>query len=141
MKWLLFSSIVFLPACATLPETSRTGAVHDIRIEEGVSPERLEVSVGDEVRWINGRTLPVRLEFLPEDLEDLRCQSGFATLVGRVTQVLGGVREMAEVQPNEAVSLCFGREGIVTYNVRAESALSGGSEIVPGTVAVGILQR
>ena len=141
MKWLLFASIVVLAACATMPETSRTGAVHDVRIEEGLTPERLEVAVGDEVRWINGRTLAVRLEFLPEDLEGVRCQTGFASLLGRVTRVFGQVSEMAVLEPNQAASLCFGREGIITYNVRAESALSGGSEIVPGIVAVGALAR
>ncbi len=46
---------VFAVGCATLPQTTRTGDIHDIKIEEALSNVNLNVKIGDEIRWVNYR--------------------------------------------------------------------------------------
>lgn len=50
---------------------------------------------------MNQRSLPVTVEFLGNALDDVTCQRGFDSLIGRQ-------QEMASIQPNQSVSLCFG---------------------------------
>ena len=56
--WSLAVALVFglgWHGCTSLPETSRTTAVHDIEVEEKLSVDNILVQPGDEVRWINYR--------------------------------------------------------------------------------------
>ena len=57
--------------CTMLPETSRTAGIHDVTIEDSISPDNLLVQPGDEVRWINLRKLPVRVDIPTLRSEDL----------------------------------------------------------------------
>lgn len=121
--------------CATLAGTgsiadsSRTGAIHDVRFEERMSPVNLRVQVGDEVRWVNHRTTDVRLEFLDGALDDVVCQSGFSSRLRRL-------QESATIKPNQSVSLCFGQVDTIRYNARVESPVSGGQMIESGVLRV-----
>ena len=54
------------------------------------------------------------------------------TIPGQLTR-----QEVATIQPNESVSLCFGKPGTVTYNARMDSAVAGGKMIERGTLYVG----
>lgn len=117
-------------ACASLPGISRTQAVHDINIETQLQPEYLIVATGDEVRWVNMRKVEVVVQIADLDSSDLLCERGFS-------KWSGGMVESVEVLPNESVSLCFREPGTVLYNVRAETAVSGGRVVLSGTVSVG----
>lgn len=114
---------------AGIADSSRTGAIHDVRFEERMSPVSLRVRTGDEVRWINQRTTAVRLEFLEGALADVVCQSGFSSLLRRQ-------QESATIRPNESASLCFGRAGEIRYNARMDSPVAGGQMIESGTIRV-----
>lgn len=119
-----------LIACAG-PQTSRSGEIHTVNIEKEPAPADLVVNVGDEVRWVNHRTLPVRLDLVIGDpRETLSCERGFSNFVGMT-------RDSAEIAPNESVAACFKKVGVVKYNIRMESALPGGKAITSGTVQVG----
>lgn len=115
---------------AQIADTTRTGRIHDVIFEERMTPANLRVQPGDEVRWVNQRSMPVTVEFLGNALDDVTCQSGFSSLLRRQ-------QESAEIRPNESASLCFGRVGTVTYNARMESAVAGGQTIESGTIRVG----
>lgn len=115
---------------AGIADSTRTGAIHDVKFEERMTPAYLQVQVGDEVRWINQRSTPVRLQFLGDALEDVVCQVGFSNLLRRQ-------QEAATIRPNETASLCFGRVGTVTYNARVDSPVAGGQTIESGTIRVG----
>ena len=125
-----------LVGCATIqgtgsiPNTSRTGAVHDVNFEERMSPVTLRVQPGDEVRWVNKRSTPVTVEFLGGALDDVTCQRGFSSLLRRQ-------QETATIPPNQSASLCFGKQGTVTYNARMDSPVAGGQTIRSGTIHVG----
>ena len=121
---------VSIVACAG-PQTSRSGQIHTVKVEEAPQPADLVVNVGDEVRWVNHRTLPVRLDLVTGDpRETLSCERGFSNFFGMK-------RDFAEIAPNESAAACFSKVGVVKYNLRMESALPGGKTITAGTVQVG----
>lgn len=123
------AALVLLSACVG-PTTTRTGAVHDIRIAEGPEPADLIVNPGDEVRWVNTRTLPLRVELVNVKLSELSCERQFSN-------IFGVTREAATVDPNETASACFTQAGVVNYNLRMDSALPGGKVIIPGVIRIG----
>ncbi len=86
--------------CASLPDTSRTGVVQDVKIEEKLSSDTIRVQPGDEVRWVNLRKLLVRVEVPNVTTDDLSCHRGF-------TNWLGLYRDVAKLNPNETAHLCF----------------------------------
>ena len=46
----------------TVPETSRTAVVHDVRVSlTNIDPVELRAHVGDEIRFINDKTQPIRV--------------------------------------------------------------------------------
>jgi plastocyanin len=112
-----------------IEQTTRTGAIHEVRFEERMRPTRIRVQAGDEIRWINQRSMPVTVEFLGDALDDVTCQSGFSNLLRRQ-------QETATIRPGDSASLCFGRVGTVTYNARMESPVAGGQLIESGVIEV-----
>jgi plastocyanin len=127
---ILYTALLAIAGCAGVSSTSRTGVIHEVRFEEHMTPANLRVQPDDEVRWVNQRSLPVTVEFLGDALDDVTCQRGFDNLIGRQ-------QEMATIQPNQSVSLCFGNPGTVTYNARMDSPVAGGQMIESGTIHVG----
>jgi plastocyanin len=123
------ATVLLIAGCASLPETTRTGAIHEVRFEEHLTPTSLVAQVGDEIRWVNRRSGPVTLEFLGDALDDIVCQKGFTNIFRRR-------QESISIAPNETASLCFGRVGVVTYNARMESAVAGGQTIESGTIRI-----
>jgi plastocyanin len=128
----VLAALLMMVGCAGTPMTTRTGAVHDIKIEEGLTPSVLTVQVGDEVRWVNHRTMPVRIDFLDGAIDDVSCRRGFSNW-------LGMKQESFTLEQNETASVCFSKAGLVTYNVRMDSALPGGKHIVPGEIRIGTM--
>jgi plastocyanin len=131
----VWTSAVFLLGaaaygCTSLPDTSRTAAIHDVKLEEKLSPETIRVQPGDEVRWVNLRKLPAQIEVPSVTSDDLSCQRGF-------TNWMGSFREIGRLKPNETVAICFKKPAVIKYNVRAETSLGGGMQVLPGTVEVG----
>lgn len=118
-----------LIACASLPKTTRTGTIHSIRIEQALDPAKVFAVPGDEIRWVNARSLPVQLDLVGLTRKSLSCSRGFAKL-------LGGIRESIELAPNGSASVCFSGPGEVKFNVRMSSALPGGRNIVGGVISI-----
>jgi len=115
---------------AGIADTTRTGTIHDVIFAERMTPTTLRVQPGDEIRWVNQRSMSVTVEFLGDALDDVTCQSGFSNLLRRQ-------QEAATIRPNGSASLCFGMVGTVTYNARMESAVAGGQTIESGTIRIG----
>lgn len=105
-----WGSSLLLAGCESLPSTTTTGGVHYIHIAERVEPRELRVGPGDEVRWVNERSTPVRLGFLGHtDLSEVSCAKGF--------QRWGRIEDMVDIPPQGYVSLCFSQPGDISYNV------------------------
>lgn len=118
-----------LSACTSLPQTTRTSAIHDINITEKLSGDSLVVQPGDEVRWVNLRKESARVDIPNLKSEDLACRRGFSNW-------MGSLEETTDLKANETASLCFKKPLIINYNVRADTALGGGKHILPGTVRI-----
>lgn len=118
-----------LSACTSLPETTRTAAVHDIQITEQLSSDSLFARPGDEIRWVNLRKDQARVDIPNLNSDNLSCERGFSNW-------MGSLRETAELKPNETVSLCFKHPANIQYNVRAATALGGGRHILPGALRI-----
>jgi len=128
----LLLAVVLSVGCAGLPETSRSGSIHDVKIEHGISPSDLIVEIGDEVRWINHRSGVVQIDFLGNELDRVSCARGF-------TNWIGTKKESATIKANQSASLCFSQAGAVSYNVRMEAMVPGGKVIEPAIIRVGRL--
>ncbi|MFM8550702.1 MAG: hypothetical protein ACKOCD_00040 [Nitrospiraceae bacterium] len=96
--------------CALAPETSRTGKVHEIKVGEQITPMELVVRVGDEIRWLNLRSVPVHVGILnATSLRDVSCAKNFRRF--------GLVQDFVTIQPLQSASLCFEVAGSVQFNV------------------------
>ena len=123
-------ALVFLAGCESTPTVTRTGDVKDIIIGDNLSSAEIVVSAGDEVRWVNKRTAPVRIIFLdPMSDKQLSCKNNFGGLMTP--------SNTAKLAMNETASACFRDPGYFRYTVRMESADMTGERNVPGVVKVG----
>lgn len=106
----LLPSVLLGSGCVSTPESARSGQVLYVQIRDGVSPQDLRASVGDEIRWENLRSEPVKIGLLDTyELEDVSCARGFTRF--------GLVDNFAIIPPNDYVSLCVSHRGTILYNV------------------------
>ena len=123
-------ALLLVMGCQGTPTVTRTGDVKDILIGDNLASGDIVVSPGDEVRWVNKRTAPVRIVFLdPVSDKQLTCKHN---LGGWMTP-----GDTAKLATNETASVCFRDPGYVRYVVRMESALTSGEINVPGVIKVG----
>ncbi len=123
-------ALVFMVGCQGMPTVTRTGDVKDIMIGDDLTSGYIAVGPGDEVRWINKRSAPVRIIFLdPEWDKQLSCKNNFGGLMTR--------SDTAELATNETASVCFRDAGTFRYTVRMESDRASGDINVSGIVKVG----
>ncbi|MER3423754.1 MAG: hypothetical protein C4293_11525 [Nitrospiraceae bacterium] len=133
-RFLMLGMAVFIAAgCATTPQVTRTGQVKDVMIRENVSPSSMTVKPGDEIRWINRRTGPVRIIFLQPVEDKISCQRGFSGIREAVGM---GNASTTTLDANESASLCFSKPGEFRYTVRMQADAPGGEINEPGTIRV-----
>jgi len=123
-------ALLFVLGCQAVPSVTRTGDVKDIIIGDDLSSREIAVNTGDEVRWINKRTQPVRVIFLDAVLDkQLSCKNNVG---GWMTP-----NDTAKLDKNETASACFRDPGYFRYIVRMESALTTGDINIQGVIKVG----
>ena len=87
------------------PMTIRT-----IEISDSVKPHTIYARTGEEIRWQNLRSNPVRVGFLSRRLlDELACRRGVPTFFGEVD-------DLVTIMPGESVGLCPLRPGVLQYN-------------------------
>ena len=135
------SGILLTLACAShthFPESSLTGGVFEVRIDNSLMPQSVNAKRGDEVRWINMSNAPVDVSVVQTREELISCQKGFAsTNLG----YLFGTSEyenivMATVRPNEFASLCFAITGKYVYTVRKDPSATGSLDKTSGSITI-----
>ena len=110
----------------TVPETSRTAVVHDVRVGlTAIEPAELAANVGDEVRFINDKTQLVRV-ILIEGGKSIACNKGFN----------GTIDQEADIKPGQYASFCFSKPGTVKYMARDQTAVTGGEVVLPAQIIV-----
>ena len=110
----------------TVPETSRTAVVHDVRVSlTDIVPTELHVNVGDEVRFINDKTQPVRI-ILIEAGKRIACSKGFN----------GTIDQEADIKAGQYASFCFNKAGTVKYMAREQTAITGGEQVLSAQILI-----
>lgn len=123
-------ALLLMLGCQGMPTVTRTGDVKDIIIGDNLASVDIAVSPGDEVRWINKRTGPVRVVFLdPVSDKQWSCKNNFGGLMTP--------SDTAKLATNETASACFRDPGYFRYIVRMESARTTAELNVSGVVKVG----
>ena len=124
------AALVFMGGCETTPTVTRSGDVKDIIIGDNLSSGEVVANPGDEIRWVNKRTAPVRVVFLdPLSDKQFSCKNNFGGLMTH--------SNTAKLSTNETASVCFRDPGYVRYTVRMESADMTGERNVSGVIKVG----
>ena len=123
-------ALLLLAGCQGTPTVTRSGDVKDIIVGDNLTSGEVAVNPGDEVRWVNKRTAPVRIVFLdPMSDKQLSCKNNFGGLMTP--------SDTAKLATNESASVCFRDPGYYRYTVRMESARTTGELNVSGVVKVG----
>ena len=123
-------ALLFVLGCQGTPTVTRTGDVKDIIIGDNLTSSETAVNTGDEVRWVNKRTQPVRVIFLDAVSDkQLSCKNNVG---GWMTP-----SDTAQLGKNETASVCFRDPGYFRYIVRMESAKTTGDINVQGVIKVG----
>lgn len=129
---LLLMMAVFLVetemGCRKRPTVSGGKDVTNILITEQFSNSAVTVRPGDEVRWTNRRTTPVRVIFLSSVVGRLSCNYGFSGFMEPV--------ESALLAPDEKAGVCFTQPGSMRYGVVAKGDQPSADRGVIGLVLV-----
>ena len=129
-RYLGATLVLFMMGCQATPTVTRSGDVKDIIIGDNLSSGEVAVSPGDEVRWVNKRTAPVRIVLLDRMSDkEVSCKNNFG---GWMTP-----SDTAKLATNETASLCFRDPGYFRYTVRMESGRTTGELNVPGVIKIG----
>lgn len=124
-------ALLFVLGCQAVPTVTRTGDVKDIIIGDNLTSSETAVNTGDEVRWVNKRTQPVRVIFLDAVSDkQLSCKNNVG---GWMTS-----SDTAYLDKNEAASVCFRDPGYFRYIIRMESSKTTGDINVQGVIKVGV---
>ncbi len=111
----------------TVPETSRTAVVHDVRVSlTDITPVELRANVGDEVRFMNDKTQPIRIVLI-EAGKSIACNKGFN----------GTIDQEADIKPGQSASFCFSKPGTVKHMALDQTAVTGGEQIVSAQILIG----
>jgi plastocyanin len=130
IRYLGVALVFFVLGCQGMPTVTRSGDVKDIIIGDNLTLSETAVNAGDEVRWINKRTAPVRVIFLDAVLDkQLSCKNNVG---GWMTP-----SDTAQLATNQTASVCFRDPGYFRYIVRMESAKTTGDISVQGVIKVG----
>jgi hypothetical protein len=123
-------ALLFAVGCQGTPTVTRSGDVKNIIIGDNLVSGDIAVGPGDEVRWVNKRTAPVRIVFLdPVSDKQWSCKNNIGGLLTP--------SDTAKLATNETASACFRDPGYYRYTVRMESGLTTGEINVPGVIKVG----
>ncbi len=130
IRYLGVALVFSVLGCQGMPTVTRTGDVKDVIIGDNLTSSETTVNTGDEVRWVNKRTQPVRVIFLDAVSDkQLSCKNNVG---GWMTP-----SDTAQLGKNETASVCFRDPGYFRYIVRMESSKTTGDINVQGVIKVG----
>ncbi|MDP3090604.1 MAG: hypothetical protein Q8N04_08005 [Nitrospira sp.] len=114
MIWSCLVLVGIVTACSHPSVPDIKAQVRTVEVTDEVTPSLLYAVPGEEVRWTNLRSNPIRLGFLTMRLlDEVGCDHGITTLFGQIN-------DLVTIPPGESVSLCFVRRGDLKYNVWLE---------------------
>jgi hypothetical protein len=102
---------------AAIPQPTVEVPIRFIHIRDRVVPENLHAFIGEEVRWVNLRSAPVRLEITEPDRLEPSCHQGAAR-----PDYSGETGQSAMIPPGRDIGACFMHGGVIRYTVWLEPA-------------------
>jgi plastocyanin len=118
-----------ITGCSVRERVHSTGTVRYVQISDEVKPSTLYARVGDEIRWVNLQSSPVRVGILNGGWHGhVACEKGFTRF--------GTMEDLIEIAPQEYVSLCFGKPATVQYNVWLDAQNFKGSMTPTATIRI-----
>jgi plastocyanin len=133
--------VLVIVGCTSLPpfpESSLTGRVVEVQVGQSLTPQKITVKEGDEVKWVNTTSLPVDIAF-DQSLDGVvSCQRGFVSTGWGY--LFGGSEPdfllIAQVHSRDSASLCLSTPGTYTYHVHVEQATTGTAPRIAGTITI-----
>jgi hypothetical protein len=98
--------------CASSSVPAAQGPVRVVYIHHRLIPEDLHAFIGEEIRWINGRKTPVRLEIEGPYGLGQPCQSD--------SSKAGFQNGLVLIPSGHYAEFCFARGGVIQYRVWLE---------------------
>ncbi|BCA56155.1 conserved exported protein of unknown function [Nitrospira sp. KM1] len=104
-------------------------AVRYVEINKEVTPRVLFARIGEEVRWHNASSSPIRVGILNVAWRDVvSCETGFGSF--------GAMEDVVTIPPQDYASLCFSKATTVQYNVWLDLENIKGSMSPTATIRV-----
>ena len=115
-------AVVLVLGCQGMPTVTRTGDVKDIIIGDNLTSGEITVNPGDEVRWVNKRTAPVRVILIdPVSDKQLSCKNNFGGwMTPSDTAQLGNERNCQRLFPRSRHFPVYRQDGISQDDWRAQ---------------------
>lgn len=115
--------------CSQNVSVQSTGAVRYVHILDEVRPQTLYARVGDEIRWLNLQSGPVRVGILHGAWDGhVACEKGFKRF--------GAMDDVVVIAPQEYVSLCFAKPATIRYNIWMDAKNLKGSMSPTATIRI-----
>jgi hypothetical protein len=137
-----FGGLVMV-GCATqppFPDSSLTGRVLEVKMDDPLTSIRITAKQGDEIRWINTTGGSVDISFVEPLDGRVSCQKGFVSAGwGYLFSGQSSKSEflvVATVHGHQYASLCFSAPGTYAYTMRKQTPDSGKPGGIAGTVTV-----
>jgi len=121
--------VLEVAGCNLKERVQSTGNVRYVEILDEVKPPTLYARVGDEIRWLNLQSSPVRVGILSGGWHgQVTCEKGFTHF--------GTMEDLVVIASQEYVSLCFAKPATVHYNVWLDAHNLKGSMTPTATIRV-----
>lgn len=120
------------------PESSLTGGISEIKIDESLTSPMVTANRGDEVKWVNMTGGPVDISLVQTGEDMISCQRGFAST--DLGYLIGSLEYetivIATVLPNDSASLCFAIPGRFAYTLRRNPPIADHANKITGSVTI-----
>jgi hypothetical protein len=121
--------ISVIAGCSLKERVQSTGTVRYVRILDAVKQPTLYAHVGDEIRWLNLLSSPIRVGILNNGWDGhVVCEKGF--------KQFGRMEDSVVIGPQEYASLCFAKPATVQYNVWLDAENLKGSMSPTATIRI-----
>ena len=133
--------ILVTVGCAThhpFPESSLTGGMVEVKIDEALTPPMVTTNKGDEVKWVNRTGGPVDISLVQTGEDMISCQRGFAST--DLGYLVGSLEYetiiIATVLQNDSASLCFAVPGKYVYTLRRNPPIADHANNNTGSITI-----
>ena len=128
---IVLTFLVAAIGCSHSSHSRGESTMHIVNVAHDVEPRQILAGRGDEIRWRNTGTQPIRINFPASIANRLSCRVGFNVEESRALSAL--------IDANASASLCFAQQGKYNYQVRVNDTI--GSTLIDQRGIIWIVGR